>query len=65
MEICDNGKSFDVEKVLLDKNPRRLGLIGMRERLEMVGGSVAIESASGKGTTVRAEIPFTREQPKQ
>jgi len=37
----------------------------MRERLEMVGGSVAIESASGKGTTVRAEIPFAREQPKQ
>jgi signal transduction histidine kinase len=60
MEICDNGKSFDVEKILLEKSPRRLGLIGMRERLEMVGGSVAIESTPGKGTTVRAEIPFAR-----
>jgi PAS domain S-box-containing protein len=65
MEICDNGKSFDVEKVLMDKNPRRLGLIGMKERLEMVGGSVAIGSAAGKGTTVRAEIPFAREKPKK
>ena len=30
----------------------------MRERIEMVGGNLAIESVSGKGTTVRAEIPF-------
>jgi signal transduction histidine kinase len=65
MEINDNGKSFQVEKILLAKNPQRLGLIGMKERLEMVGGSVAIKSAPGKGTTVRAEIPFTTEGPKK
>jgi signal transduction histidine kinase len=35
----------------------RLGLLGMRERVEMVGGRFAIASAPGEGTTVTAEIP--------
>jgi len=60
MEISDNGRAFQVGTALEAKNPKRLGLIGMKERLEMVGGSLAIESAPGKGTTVRAEIPITR-----
>jgi chemotaxis methyl-accepting protein methylase/signal transduction histidine kinase len=59
MEVSDNGKSFQAEKMLKEKNPKRLGLIGMRERLEMIGGTLAIESSPGKGTLVRAEIPFT------
>jgi PAS domain S-box-containing protein len=63
MEIKDNGKSFAADKFLQDKNPKRLGLIGMRERLEMVGGTLTIESVNGKGTIVRAEIPFTSEEP--
>jgi PAS domain S-box-containing protein len=63
MEISDNGRSFEVGKMLLAKNPKRLGLIGMKERLEMVGGSLGIESAPRKGTTVRAEIPITRAEP--
>jgi signal transduction histidine kinase len=63
MEISDNGQSFPVEKTLLAQNPKRLGLIGMKERVEMVGGSLTIQSAPGKGTTVCAEIPFT-EKPK-
>jgi signal transduction histidine kinase len=59
MDISDNGRSFDVAAALRTKNHRRLGLIGMRERIEMVGGSLSIESVRGRGTTVRAEIPFT------
>ena len=65
MEISDNGKSFHIGKALLAKNPKRLGLIGMKVRVEMVGGSLTIESAPGKGTTVRAEIPFTQEKTKK
>jgi signal transduction histidine kinase len=65
MEISDNGKSFQVDKILLAKNHKRLGLIGMKERIEMVGGSLTIESAPGKGTTVRAEVPFTQEKEKK
>jgi signal transduction histidine kinase len=65
MEISDNGKSFHVDKALQANNNKRLGLIGMRERVEMVGGKLTIESTSGKGTTVRAEIPFTPEKTKK
>jgi len=59
LTIQDNGKSFQVERVLLARKNKRLGLLGMRERVEMVGGSFSVESASGKGTTIRAQIPFT------
>jgi signal transduction histidine kinase len=59
MKIRDDGKSFQVERVLRAKKNRRLGVLGMRERIEMVGGSFNIESAPGKGTTIRAQIPFT------
>jgi PAS domain S-box-containing protein len=59
MEIQDNGAAFDVAKIFSAKAPSRLGLVGMRERIEMVGGLLVIASAPGQGTTVRAEIPFT------
>jgi two-component system sensor histidine kinase DegS len=64
MEVTDNGKSFRVEKILLARNNKRLGLVGMRERVEMVGGTLAIESAPGQGTTVRVEIPFIPPPPR-
>ena len=60
MEITDNGKSFNVERALHAKRNKRLGLIGMRERVEMVDGNFGVESAPGKGTTVRVEIPLTK-----
>jgi len=62
MEIKDDGKGFQVERVLFAKRHKRLGLIGMRERVEMIGGSIAVESAPGKGTTIRAQIPFNNGQ---
>jgi signal transduction histidine kinase len=58
MEIKDDGKSFSVERQLHAKGGKRLGLLGMRERVEMVGGTFCVESAPGHGTTVRVEIPF-------
>lgn len=58
MEIADNGRSFAVEKILGGRNPKRLGLVGMRERVEMIGGHFAIRSEPGEGTAVRAEVPF-------
>ena len=60
MKIYDNGKSFNVAGVLNVKGRKRLGLLGMRERLEMVGGTFCVESAPGKGTTIDAEIPFDK-----
>jgi len=65
MEICDNGKSFDVERAFSARNRTRLGLIGMRERVEMIGGVLTIQSAVGQGTTVRVEIPFVHPRPRK
>jgi PAS domain S-box-containing protein len=58
MQIKDNGKAFSVERVLDVKRNKRLGLIGMRERVEMVHGSFSVESAPGRGTTIRVQTPF-------
>jgi signal transduction histidine kinase len=37
-----------------------LGLIGMHERMDMVGGSLIVKSAPGQGTTVTADIPMSK-----
>ncbi len=58
MEVKDNGKSFQVQGALPAGKKKGLGLLGMRERVEMVGGRFAVESSPGRGTTIRAEIPF-------
>jgi len=58
MKIKDDGKSFNVERALRANRGKRLGLLGMRERLEMVGGKFVVESSPGKGTTIQAQIPL-------
>ena len=58
LQIKDDGKSFAVERVLHARKNQRLGLLGMRERVEMVGGQFTVESAPGHGTTIQAQIPF-------
>ena len=58
MEIVDDGRAFDVERVLFARGRKRLGLLGMRERMEMVGGTFAVESVPGRGTTIRALMPL-------
>jgi signal transduction histidine kinase len=57
LTIKDDGKAFDVERVLNAGGRKRLGLLGMKERLEMVDGSFGVESVSGKGTTITACLP--------
>ena len=58
LEVCDDGRAFGVDRVFAAGVSKRLGLLGMRERVEMVGGKLAIDSSPGRGTKVRAEIPF-------
>jgi signal transduction histidine kinase len=58
MEISDDGTSFNVERELNARRRKRLGIIGMRERVEMVGGEFSIESTPDRGTTVRVKIPL-------
>jgi signal transduction histidine kinase len=57
MEIMDDGHGFEVAGTSTAKKTNRLGLLGMRERVEMIGGTFCIESALGKSTTLRVEIP--------
>ena len=50
----DDGCGFDVDEAL---RRGRLGLLGMRERAEMLGGTLTIESSPGCGATVYVEVP--------
>lgn len=60
VQIKDDGKAFDVGRVLNSKKVRHLGLLGMRERVEMLGGKFKVASAPGKGTTIHLKIPVNR-----
>ena len=54
--VEDDGVGFDAESVTAPAG--RLGLLGMRERVALVGGTLTIESAPGRGTTVIARVPL-------
>ncbi len=51
--IEDNGAGFDARQV----RDGALGLVGMRERVSLLGGRFEVESAPGAGTTLVAELP--------
>lgn len=61
LAIEDDGRGFDAEDAVERGLAQgRLGLVGMRERVEQAGGSLEIESAPGKGTAILAHIPLAR-----
>lgn len=51
-------QALEVERVLFARGRKHLGLLGMRERVAMVGGDFAVKSAPCRATTIRAEIPL-------
>jgi signal transduction histidine kinase len=53
--VEDDGVGFDPEAAASG----RLGLLGMRERVALAGGTLEVESSSGSGTTVIARVPLT------
>lgn len=57
LEIADNGRSFTPERAEAARNNGHLGLISMRERAEMLGGTLEVHAGPGNGTTVRAAVP--------
>lgn len=65
MTITDDGKSFDVNAAWKDHSGKRLGLLGMRERVEMIHGTFSISSTAGHGTTITAKIPIAAALPKR
>ena len=57
--VEDDGLGFDPRTTRTGS----LGFVGMRERVELVGGRLTVESAPGAGTTIAAEVPVTRTPP--
>jgi PAS domain S-box-containing protein len=56
--IEDDGIGFEPDKCeKLTEDDRGMGLLGMKERAELVGGSIEIESSIGNGTTIYARVP--------
>ena len=56
IHVTDNGKGFDSDSA--NSKSRHFGLISMRERAGMMGGSCEIRSAPGKGTDVAIVLPL-------
>lgn len=60
MVIEDDGVGFDTAAVLTESDPvRHLGLDGMRERADLAGGRLLVESSPGAGTTIHVRLPLT------
>lgn len=62
IEIEDDGRGFDPHAVSVSGDTARgLGLLGMRERVELVGGQITIDSAPGRGVYVTVRVPLPKE----
>lgn len=55
LEVTDNGIGFDINN---SGRQDSYGMIGMKERMVLLGGELSIRSKIGKGTSVRVEIPW-------
>jgi signal transduction histidine kinase len=62
MSFQDDGQGLEVERVLRSEGrDRGWGLLGMRERAVLLGGSLRIDSGPGHGTRIRVEVPLYRD----
>ena len=61
--IADDGMGFDVAAVLGGRKRRGLGLLGMRERADSIGGMCHIRSIPREGTTIEVVVPIGPSQP--
>ncbi len=62
LEIEDDGDGFDPAQLPAAGDSRRgLGLMGMRERVELLGGTIDIDAAPGKGVRIAVSVPLTAE----
>ena len=62
--IRDDGKGFDPDAVFKTRNKTHsLGLLGIQERVALLGGRFSIKSAEGQGTELKIEVPANRPVP--
>lgn len=61
LEVADDGVGFNVGAVDADYEQRgSLGMVNMRERAELIGGNLIVESAEGQGTTITLTVPIRK-----
>jgi PAS domain S-box-containing protein len=58
MTIKDNGVGFDMAAMAAGKKSERIGMVGMRERAEMIGGTFIVRSAKNLGTAITVRVPL-------
>lgn len=59
LEIRDDGRGFEAPEALTDlSNEGHFGLMGIRERAWAIGGTLAIQSAPGRGTRLLVAVPY-------
>ncbi|MEM5352412.1 PAS domain S-box protein [Paraburkholderia caribensis] len=56
LEVRDDGRGFDPETIQRNS----FGILGMRERVVMLGGEILVKSSLGLGTTIRVRVPLTQ-----
>jgi signal transduction histidine kinase len=56
LEVRDDGRGITEEEAT---NAKSLGLLGMRERVDLLGGKFSIKGISGEGTTVTVTVPIS------
>jgi signal transduction histidine kinase len=57
LEVRDDGKGIEAGKI---QDSKSLGLLGMRERALILGGTLEVRGRKGEGTTLRVRIPVER-----
>ncbi len=61
--VTDNGRGFDLGKVLRPESLERgLGIMGMQERVSLLGGKMDIQSRPDFGTYIYIEVPYSRRE---
>jgi two-component system sensor histidine kinase DegS len=58
IQVRDDGKGFNMEQVMANKEREGYGLIGMRERVQLLNGEINIATAPGKGTSISISVPL-------
>jgi len=63
--LHDDGKGFDVKRYFSSPQLMRkeIGILGMKERVELSGGTFFIDSQLGQGTRISVRIPIVRRAP--
>jgi len=56
--VADNGRGFNPQRLMATNDRHGLGLHGMKERIELVGGSLKVDSCPQEGSTIHLEVPI-------